>query len=58
VVGPLPLPDVDAPLDTRVRLLTQQVADGLARGIAANPADWHMLQKLWLSEPGAPDPKE
>ncbi|MBV1850342.1 phosphatidylinositol mannoside acyltransferase [Catellatospora tritici] len=58
VVGPLPLPDPGAPLDTRVRLLTQQVADGLARGIAANPADWHMLQKLWLSEPGAADPKE
>ncbi|WP_212842088.1 phosphatidylinositol mannoside acyltransferase [Catellatospora sp. IY07-71] len=52
VVGPLPVPDASAgSLDTRVRLLTQQVADGLARGIAAHPADWHMLQKLWLTEP-------
>ncbi|GAB4058595.1 phosphatidylinositol mannoside acyltransferase [Catellatospora paridis] len=57
VVGPLPVPDAAAgPLDVRVKLLTQQVADGLARGIAAHPADWHMLQKLWLTEPPAGDP--
>lgn len=56
VVGPLPVPDASAgPLDVRVRLLTQQIADGLARGIAAHPADWHMLQKLWLTEPPARD---
>lgn len=52
VIGPLPVPDIEAgPLDVRVRLMTQQVADELARGIAANPQDWHMLQKLWLVEP-------
>jgi KDO2-lipid IV(A) lauroyltransferase len=45
--GPLPLP-TDGPLDQRVRALTQQVADRLAKGIAAHPTDWHMLQKLWL----------
>jgi lauroyl/myristoyl acyltransferase len=45
--GPLPLP-AEGPLDQRVRTLTQQIADRLAGGIAANPADWHMLQKLWL----------
>lgn len=45
--GPLPLP-ADGPLDQRVRVLTQQVADQLAAGIAAHPADWHMLQRLWL----------
>ncbi|HEX6682801.1 MAG TPA: phosphatidylinositol mannoside acyltransferase [Candidatus Limnocylindrales bacterium] len=52
VVGPLPLPDRDSGnLDARVKQLTQRVADELARGIAANPQDWHMLQKLWLTEP-------
>lgn len=52
VRGPLPIPDASAgSLDVRVRLLTQQIADHLAGGIAANPADWHMLQKLWLTEP-------
>jgi lauroyl/myristoyl acyltransferase len=45
--GPLPLP-AEGPLDQRVRALTQQIADRLAEGIAANPADWHMLQRLWL----------
>jgi KDO2-lipid IV(A) lauroyltransferase len=47
--GPLPVP-TGGPLDQRVRALTQQVADQLATGIAAHPADWHMLQKLWLSD--------
>jgi phosphatidylinositol dimannoside acyltransferase len=45
--GPLPLP-TGGSLDQRVRVLTQRVADGLAAGIAAHPADWHMLQRLWL----------
>jgi KDO2-lipid IV(A) lauroyltransferase len=48
VTGPLPLP-VSGSLDVRVRELTQTIADFLAEGIAAHPADWHMLQKLWLS---------
>jgi lauroyl/myristoyl acyltransferase len=48
--GPLTLP-TEGPLDVRVRALTQQVADYLARGIAEHPADWHMLQKLWLDPP-------
>lgn len=47
--GPLPLP-AEGALDQRVRTLTQQIADGLAAGIAAHPQDWHMLQRLWLSE--------
>lgn len=45
--GPLSIPEGGA-LDQRVRVLTQRVADQLAAGIAAHPADWHMLQKLWL----------
>jgi phosphatidylinositol dimannoside acyltransferase len=57
VIGPLAIPDAEAgTLDARVRLLTQRVADELARGIAANPQDWHMLQKLWLVEPSSGGP--
>jgi KDO2-lipid IV(A) lauroyltransferase len=51
VIGPLPVPENNRPLDQRVRELTQRVADELAQGIAAHPTDWHMLQKLWLVEP-------
>ncbi len=50
--GPLEVPR-DGPLDERVRALTQTIADHLALGIAAHPADWHMLQRLWLPEPAA-----
>lgn len=51
VVGPLTVPGPDVgPLDVRVALLTQWIADELARGIAAHPQDWHMLQKMWLEE--------
>jgi KDO2-lipid IV(A) lauroyltransferase len=51
VDGPLPVPDRDsAPLDVRVRTLTQTVADHLAAGIAEHPGDWHMLQRLWLGD--------
>jgi phosphatidylinositol dimannoside acyltransferase len=45
--GPLPLP-TSGTRDDQVRSLTQQVADHLATSIAAHPADWHMLQRLWL----------
>jgi KDO2-lipid IV(A) lauroyltransferase len=53
--GPLDLP-ADGPLDQRVRAVTQMIADQFALGVAAHPADWHMLQRLWLDEPGAPPP--
>ena len=33
----------------RVKELTQRVADRLAVGIARHPADWHMLQRVWLT---------
>jgi KDO2-lipid IV(A) lauroyltransferase len=52
VAGPLAVPGPDAgALDTRVRTLTQLIADHLAEGIAKHPGDWHMLQRLWLDEP-------
>jgi len=49
LVGPLE-PPTEGTLTERVRALTQSVADELAKGIAQHPADWHMLQKLWLAE--------
>ncbi|WP_249714722.1 phosphatidylinositol mannoside acyltransferase [Rhizomonospora bruguierae] len=54
LVGPLPVPPA-ADTAAAVRALTQLIADELARGIAAHPRDWHMLQRLWLDEP-APAP--
>ena len=35
---------------TDVPTMTQQMADAFARGIAEHPADWHMLQRLWLDD--------
>lgn len=37
-------------LRDQVPALTQVVADHFARDIAAHPADWHMLQRLWLAD--------
>ncbi len=55
LVGPLEVPGPESgPLDVRVRLLTQRVADELAAGIAAHPEDWHMLQRVWIDEPPVP----
>lgn len=50
LVGPLPVPS-GADTAATVRATTQLIADELARGIAAHPRDWHMLQRLWLDEP-------
>ena len=30
--------------------MTQQVADVFGPAIAEHPADWHMLQPLWLAD--------
>lgn len=35
---------------TDLPTMTQGVADAFAGGIAQHPADWHMLQKLWLED--------
>ncbi len=40
-----------------VATMTQAVADAFAVGIAAHPADWHMLQRLWLDDLAADDPR-
>jgi KDO2-lipid IV(A) lauroyltransferase len=39
-----------AVVHTDVATMTQAVADAFAAGIAAHPADWHMLQRLWLDD--------
>jgi KDO2-lipid IV(A) lauroyltransferase len=48
-VGP-PLLLPDGSLRERVVAGTQMIADRLAEGIAKRPADWHMLQPLWLAD--------
>jgi KDO2-lipid IV(A) lauroyltransferase len=30
--------------------MSQQVADAFAEGVRAHPADWHMMQRLWLDD--------
>jgi KDO2-lipid IV(A) lauroyltransferase len=42
---------------TDVATMTQQVADAFAGAIAAAPADWHMLQRLWLDDLAPDDPR-
>ena len=37
-------------LRDQVRQGTQLLADAFATGIAEHPADWHMLQPLWLAD--------
>jgi lauroyl/myristoyl acyltransferase len=36
--------------DAKVRAMTQQTADAFAEAIAFHPADWHMLQKVWVDD--------
>jgi KDO2-lipid IV(A) lauroyltransferase len=48
----------------KIAAMCQALADNFAAGIAEHPADWHMLQRLWLVDldpaaapaPSAPDP--
>ena len=42
---------------TDVATMTQAMADAFGAGIAAHPADWHMLQRLWLEDLSADDPR-
>lgn len=45
--------EVHDALDTSSRdvaAITQAMADTFAKGIAAHPADWHMLQPQWLAD--------
>ncbi|MDT3398995.1 phosphatidylinositol mannoside acyltransferase [Streptomyces sp. B1866] len=35
----------------RAAVMTQRLADVFAQGIAEHPEDWHMLQRLWPTDP-------
>jgi KDO2-lipid IV(A) lauroyltransferase len=54
IYAPLTLPD--PPLREQVTRATQALADVFAHGIAEHPADWHMLQRLWLADFPAREP--
>ena len=45
-------PELEVPAEgskpEKIAQLCQRLADTFAEGIAAHPADWHMLQRLWL----------
>jgi phosphatidylinositol dimannoside acyltransferase len=55
-------PPVELPgerLRQQVTAGMQTLADVFAARIAEHPADWHMLQRLWLADlPPRPDPKQ
>jgi KDO2-lipid IV(A) lauroyltransferase len=34
--------------DERIQLTVQRLADAFATGIARDPQDWHMLQRIWI----------
>jgi lauroyl/myristoyl acyltransferase len=42
---------------TDVPTMTQRMADRFAQGIRQHPADWHMLQRLWLEDLAPDDPR-
>ena len=45
----LPVPE-GVERKAQVAALTQSMADSFAESIRAHPADWHMMQRLWLSD--------
>jgi lauroyl/myristoyl acyltransferase len=49
--APIPVPAAGR-LRDRVTVATQALADWFGAEIAAHPADWHMLQRLWLADLG------
>ncbi|WP_263983995.1 phosphatidylinositol mannoside acyltransferase [Streptomyces sp. HPF1205] len=53
---PVPVPPSDERA-VRTGVMTQALADAYASGIAAHPEDWHMLQRLWLADLPARDPR-
>ncbi|HVY09384.1 MAG TPA: phosphatidylinositol mannoside acyltransferase [Mycobacteriales bacterium] len=36
--------------EDKVRAMTQRLADAFAEAIAADPQDWHMMQRLWVDD--------
>lgn len=50
IVGPALPASTDENRGEAVAILTQHMADAFASGIADHPQDWHMMQRLWLSD--------
>ncbi|GAA2942245.1 phosphatidylinositol mannoside acyltransferase [Kitasatospora cinereorecta] len=46
---PVPVPRTGSRAE-KTSSMTQALADAFATGIAEHPEDWHMLQRLWLSD--------
>ncbi|GHF51904.1 MULTISPECIES: phosphatidylinositol mannoside acyltransferase [Streptomyces] len=53
VHAPLEVPETGTRAE-KAAVLTQEMADAFASGIAAHPQDWHMLQRLWLADLARP----
>ena len=51
------LPPTDGDDAAKVAAMTQDVARAFEVGIRAHPEDWHMLQRLWLSDLDPGDPR-
>ncbi|MFC4913585.1 phosphatidylinositol mannoside acyltransferase [Actinomadura gamaensis] len=47
----IPVPETGGRRE-RVQAMTQQLARIFQEGIAEHPADWHMLQKVWVADLG------
>ncbi|MDQ0797474.1 phosphatidylinositol mannoside acyltransferase [Streptomyces sp. B1I3] len=46
---PVAVPETGTRIE-KTSSMTQAMADAFATGIAEHPEDWHMLQRLWLSD--------
>jgi KDO2-lipid IV(A) lauroyltransferase len=46
-LGPL-TPRIEGSIEERAKDLVQQCANNFESGIAKNPEDWHMLQRIWI----------
>ncbi|MDX3061669.1 MULTISPECIES: phosphatidylinositol mannoside acyltransferase [Streptomyces] len=46
---PVPVPEAGTRAEN-TSSMTQALADAFATGIAEHPEDWHMLQRLWISD--------
>jgi KDO2-lipid IV(A) lauroyltransferase len=50
VVHPEIVPPAQGTRREKISWMCQQLADAFAAGISEHPADWHMLQRLWLTD--------
>jgi len=49
-IHPEIVPPTDGDRHAKIARMTQELADVFAADIARHPADWHMLQPLWLAD--------